>query len=268
LPMPSGRQLGILRWRHAINHPPAWLTTIFIWDRCRAPSSAMGIRGCRSRFAATPLRGRSDHGRCGRRRDGFLRSATKTDPLCQHRTPFRIGRRGDWVISWQLPPDAIPRGFEPVSDADMPAEHLAEKPALEADDTVALHRSPDRDSRQQRCRRGRALAKATERAMHRRNQARELIDADSILRDIATDNPRNQAEINCLRGAFIGHISFTPCLIGVNVVESAYFTIFQARNIHRFLAAIEKRNPTRADFPEPGYSTLSCRSPKKRHQPH
>src|SRR5439155_11156091 len=40
--MPSGRQLGILRWRHAINHPPAWLTTIFIWDRCRAPSSALG----------------------------------------------------------------------------------------------------------------------------------------------------------------------------------------------------------------------------------
>ena len=105
--MPSGRQLEILRWHHAINHPPAWLTTIFIWDRCRAPSSALGIRGCRSRFAATPLRGRSDHFRCGRRRDGFLRSATKTDPLCQRRTPFRIGRRGDWVIRWQLPPDAI-----------------------------------------------------------------------------------------------------------------------------------------------------------------
>jgi hypothetical protein len=111
LPMPSGRQLGILRWRHAINHPPAWLTTIFIWDRCRASSSALGIRGCRSRFAATPLRERSDHCRCGRRRDGFLGYATKTDPLCQRRTPFRIGRRGDWVISWQLPPDAIPRGF-------------------------------------------------------------------------------------------------------------------------------------------------------------
>jgi len=25
LPMPSGRQLGIRRWCHAINHPPAWL---------------------------------------------------------------------------------------------------------------------------------------------------------------------------------------------------------------------------------------------------
>jgi hypothetical protein len=31
------------------------------------------------------------------------------------------------------------------------------------------------------------------------------------LRDIATDNPRNQAEINRLRGACIGHISFTRC---------------------------------------------------------
>jgi hypothetical protein len=35
-PMPSGRQLGILRWRHDMNHPPTWLTTIWIWDRCRA----------------------------------------------------------------------------------------------------------------------------------------------------------------------------------------------------------------------------------------
>jgi hypothetical protein len=209
--MPSGRQLGIRRWRHAINQPPAWLTTFFIWHRCRAPSSALGINGCRSRFAATPLRGRSGHFRWGRRRDGFLRSATKTDPLCQRRTRFRIGRCGDWVISCQLPAGAILRGFKPVNDTDMPAEHLAEKPALEADDTVALHRSPDRDSRHQRCRCRRALAKATERAVHRRNQARELIDGDNILRDIAADNPRNQAEINRLHGAFIGHISFTRC---------------------------------------------------------
>ena len=110
--------------------------------------------------------------------------ATKTDPLCQRRTPFRIGRRGDWVISWQLPPDAIPRGFEPVSDADMPAEHLAEKPAFETDDMVVLHRSLDRDSRHQRRRRRRALAEATERPMYRRYQSRNLINADTILRDI------------------------------------------------------------------------------------
>jgi hypothetical protein len=41
------------------------------------------------------------------RSDGLLGSATETDPLCQRRTPFRVGRRGDWVIRWQLPPDAI-----------------------------------------------------------------------------------------------------------------------------------------------------------------
>jgi len=51
------------------------------------------------------------------------------------------------------------------------------------------------------------------------------------LRDIATDNPRNQAEINGLRGASIGHISFTPWLIGVYVVESAYFYKFSKRKI-------------------------------------
>ena len=77
-----------------------------------------------------------------------------------------------------------------MSDADMPAEHLAEKPTLEANDMVALNRSPDRDSRHQRGRRrrGRALAEATERAMHRRYQTRNLINADTILRDITPDD--------------------------------------------------------------------------------
>ncbi|HWX86415.1 MAG TPA: hypothetical protein VNZ48_22675, partial [Xanthobacteraceae bacterium] len=78
----------------------------------------------------------------GSRHDGFLRFATKTDPLCHRRTPLRIGRRGDRVIRWQLPADAIPRGFEAMSGADMPAEHLAQKPAFKADDMVVLHRSP------------------------------------------------------------------------------------------------------------------------------
>ena len=167
-------------------------------------------RGCRSRFAATPLWGRCDHFGSRRRHDGLPRSPTETDPLCHRRTPLRISRRGDRVIRWQLPADAILRGFEPMSDADMPSEHLAEKPALEADDMVVLHRSPDRDSRHQRCRRRRrrALDEATERTMHRRNQSRNLINADTILRDITPDNLRDQAEINHLRGAFIGHIFY------------------------------------------------------------
>jgi hypothetical protein len=110
-----------------------------------------------------------------------------------------------------------------MSDAEMPAEHPAAISAFEADDMVVLHRSPDRDCRRRRgrLRRRRALAEATERAMHFCNQARELIDADSILRDVATDDPHNQAEINRLRGTLINHI-FYPNVraVGVYVVES------------------------------------------------
>jgi hypothetical protein len=93
----------------------------------------------------------------------------------------------------------------------MPAEHLAAISAFEANDMVALYRSPDRDRRHQRGRRRRrrALDEATERAMHRRNQSRNLINADTILRDITPDDLRNQAEINDLRGAFIGHIFYS-----------------------------------------------------------
>jgi hypothetical protein len=167
------------------------------------------LGGWRSRFAATPLWARCDH--FGSRHDGFLRFATKTDLLCHCRTPLRIGRCSDRVIRWQPPADAIFRGFKPMSDAKMPAEHPAAISAFEADDMVVLHRSPDRDCRRRRGRRRRrrALAEANERAMHFCNQARELIDADSILRDVATDDPRNQAEINRLRGTFFNHI-FCP----------------------------------------------------------
>ena len=42
--------------------------------------------------------------------------------------------------------------------------------------------------------------------MHRRNQSRHLINTDTILRDITPDDLRDQAKINHLRGAFIGHL--------------------------------------------------------------
>jgi hypothetical protein len=44
--------------------------------------------------------------------------------------------------------------------------------------------------------------------MHRRNQSRNLINGDTILRDITPDDLRDQAEVNHLRGAFIGHIFY------------------------------------------------------------
>jgi hypothetical protein len=42
--------------------------------------------------------------------------------------------------------------------------------------------------------------------MHRRNQARDLVDADTTLRDMTTDDLRNQAGVNPPRTAVIGHI--------------------------------------------------------------
>jgi hypothetical protein len=51
--------------------------------------------------------------------------------------------------------------------------------------------------RRGRRRRRRALAEATERAMHFCNQARDLIDADSILRDVATDDPQSRSGDRC-----------------------------------------------------------------------
>jgi hypothetical protein len=107
------------------------------------------------------------------------------------------------VISRQLPATAIVRGFKPMSDVQMPAGHLAAVSAFEANDIVALYRPPNRDSRHQRCRRrhGRALDEATERAMHCRNQSRNLINVDTISAAApgpltATAQPTIAAELN------------------------------------------------------------------------
>src|SRR5262249_40880252 len=141
----------------------------------------------------------------GRRLD-LGRLATEADLLCEGRAPLRVGRRRQHMLRRQFPAGAVLRGFKSMSNAEMPAEHLAAKPAFKANNIVALHRSPDRDSRDQRRRCWFALAEATECAMHCRNQAGDLIDSDTMLRDITTDNPRNQDELNLLRGPVLGHV--------------------------------------------------------------
>ena len=128
----------------------------------------------------------------------------------------------------------------------MLAEHLAGKPTFEADDVVALYRSPDRDSRHQRSRRRRAFAKTTERAMHCRNEARELIDADSILHDVATDDPRTQAAINRLRGTFFNHIFYPSVRAGVYVVEIGSFDNLPNTKYLRLLAKIRGKQRSRS----------------------
>jgi hypothetical protein len=80
----------------------------------------------------------------------------------------------------------------------MAAQGLAAKPAFKAHNIVGLHRAPYWHSRRRRprYRRRRALAEAAERAMHRRDQAPDLIDADAIFGDITTDDLSNQLRIN------------------------------------------------------------------------
>jgi hypothetical protein len=66
--------------------------------------------------------------------------------------------------------------------AQMPAQHLTAISAFEAHDMVALHRSPDRDCRLRRS------------------------DADTIFSNITPDDLCNQAPLDFLRAAVIGHI--------------------------------------------------------------
>ena len=79
---------------------------------------------------------------------------------------------------------------------------------------LALHRSPNWHRRRQGFGREhrRVRAETTERAVHRCDQTPDLIDTDTILRDITTDDVRNQAGINLLRSAVIGHI-FCPNVV-------------------------------------------------------
>jgi hypothetical protein len=186
----------------------------------RGPSAEL-LGGCRSWFAATPQCGRCDDFGSRRLRDGLPRSP-EAELLCHRRTPLRIGRCGQRMICHQFPVGAIRRRFEPMSVAEMPAQHQATKPAFEADDMVVLHRSPNRDCRHQRDRLRRALAEATECAMHRHNQSRKLINGDTILRDITTDDLGNQAGINLLRAAVIGHI-FCPNVVDWGLCSRAWF---------------------------------------------
>jgi len=104
--MPSGRQLGIRRWRHAINHPPAWLTTIFIWDWCRAPSSVSG-------------RDRADRHQCDTINGADDARLVACAETAEHREPYESrGSRADLGAPGDESPLAT-RHFLPVPESDL-----------------------------------------------------------------------------------------------------------------------------------------------------
>jgi len=88
----------------------------------------------------------------------------------------------------------------------MPAEHLAAPAAIQADDVIVVHGSPDRHRRNSLgggfcCR----LTEATESVMHCRDQGGELVGRELIASNIGGDNFRG--EVGLLR---IGHRSVPP----------------------------------------------------------
>ena len=95
---------------------------------------------------------------------------------------------------------------------------------------VVLHRSPNRDCRHQRDRLRRALAEATERAMHRCDQTPDLIDTDTVLSDVL--RTISATRLGSTFWALLSSaISFVPTsLIGVYVVEQVSIAISQRPN--------------------------------------
>ena len=106
----------------------------------------------------------------------------------------------------------------------MPAQHQAAKPAFQADDMLVLHRSPDRHRRCQHFRQGRRRVspEATERAVYRCNQPRELIDTDTALRDITTDDLGDQAG-STFCALLSSAISSVPDVVDYGLCSRAWF---------------------------------------------
>ena len=77
--------------------------------------------------------------------------AAETEFLRHRRALFGVGGRGQWMVVRQIPPPEVFADLQPVPHAQMPAQGLAFKTAFEADNMIALHRSPDRDRRHSDC---------------------------------------------------------------------------------------------------------------------
>src|SRR6266702_1633596 len=67
--------------------------------------------------------------------------------------------------------------------------------------------------------------------MNFRNQARELIDADTVMRDIAANNLRNQTGVNLFRRALLFHSFHSQRLIWGQYSRERSGYNFQQENI-------------------------------------
>src|SRR5712692_1220213 len=104
-----------------------------------------------------------------------------------------ISWRSHRMFTRQVPASTILVDAQSMAGRDMPSEHLAAQAAFEADDVIAINRSPNRH-------RGCPLdlafscrfAEAGDDLMHRRDQDRELVGPNLVLPNIGGDNPRSE----------------------------------------------------------------------------
>jgi hypothetical protein len=89
----------------------------------------------------------------------------------------------------QMPKSKIPLHFQSMAGSETPSEHLAAPPAFEANDIIAMNRSPDRDGG---CplsvEFGYRFTKACEGLIHGRDQRPELVRPDLVPPNVRGDN--------------------------------------------------------------------------------
>lgn len=103
-------------------------------------------RGCRRSWPSSAARSRGWWiFRCRRYR--FLAAcsptATKAKLFSQTGSAFRISGCGYWMLSGQFPASTILVDAQSMPGQEMPSEHLAAPAAFEANDVIAVNRSPD-----------------------------------------------------------------------------------------------------------------------------
>lgn len=98
-----------------------------------------------------------------------------------------------------------------MSSREMPAKHAARPTAIQADDMIALNRSPDRHRWNSVddgfCGR---FTKTTESLMDGRYQCGELIGPDQITSQIGADDLHGEFSIGRCGRRFVGHFCVSP----------------------------------------------------------
>jgi hypothetical protein len=137
--------------------------------------------------------------------------STETKLQCQRGSALRIAGRCHWMVTGEVPASAILLHGQSMAGSEMPPEHLAAPPAFEANNVIAMNRSPDRHcgsslylgfSRQ--------FTEADERLMNGRDQSRELIGRDLVPPNIGGGDHRCKLSIGRYGRCFVGQFG-SPC---------------------------------------------------------